>query len=186
MKVGAGRIAFTTDSYIVTPLFFPGGNIGKLAVNGAVNDLAMSGAKPLYLSAAFILEEGLLLEEFEKVAQSIAEVARAAGVLVVTGDAKVVSRGSADKVFITASSIVLVPAGLQLSAWRVKPGDKILVSGYCGDHGMGGSIETRGIVVEGALLPEATPLQLLVQDVLGGRSSLAARSHSRRARHLVM
>lgn len=166
LEIGAGRIAFTTDSYVVTPLFFPGGDIGKLAVNGTVNDLAMSGAKPLYLSAAFILEEGLPLEELQQVVQSMAEAARAAGVLVVTGDTKVVNRGSADKLFITTSGIGAVPAGLEISARRARPGDKILVSGTIGDHGMAVLSKREGLEFEGALLSDTAPLHLLVRDML--------------------
>ncbi|HXK02707.1 MAG TPA: AIR synthase related protein, partial [Verrucomicrobiae bacterium] len=115
LNVAPGRIALTTDSYVVTPLFFPGGDIGHLAVNGTVNDLAMSGAQPLYLTAAFIIEEGLPLEDLQRVAQSMSQAAREAGVAIVTGDTKVVNRGCADKLFITTAGVGLVPDGISIS-----------------------------------------------------------------------
>src|SRR5689334_7659195 len=120
--IGSVRLAFTTDSFVVTPLFFPGGDIGHLAVNGTINDLAMSGARPLYLSAAFIMEEGLPLEDLSRVIHSMAEASAAAGVAIVTGDTKVVNRGSADKLFITTAGVGLVPNGRNISASNVKPG----------------------------------------------------------------
>src|SRR5262249_30348457 len=136
LDVPGTRLAFTTDSYVVTPLFFPGGDIGALAVNGTVNDLAMSGARPLFLSTAFILEEGLPLDDLRRIAQSMQAAARAAGVQVVTGDTKVVGKGSGDKVFINTSGIGAVPEGVTISAERARPGDAVLVSGTIGDHGM--------------------------------------------------
>lgn len=137
LSLAAGeRLAFTTDSFVVDPLFFPGGNIGELAVNGTVNDLAMGGATPLYLSLALIIEEGFLLSELQRVLQAVAGAARRAGVRVVTGDTKVVGRGACDKIFINTSGIGRVPAGLVLSAANLRPGDQIIVSGTIGDHGM--------------------------------------------------
>ncbi|MDZ7641779.1 MAG: hydrogenase expression/formation protein HypE [Desulfurivibrio sp.] len=130
------RLAFTTDSFVVDPLFFPGGSIGELAVNGTINDLAMGGATPLYLSLALIIEEGFPLSELQRVLQAVAGAARSAGVRVVTGDTKVVGRGACDKIFINTSGIGRVPAGLALSAAYLRPGDKIIVSGTIGDHGM--------------------------------------------------
>lgn len=173
--VGGARIAFTTDSYVVTPLFFPGGDIGKLAVNGTVNDLAMSGAKPLYLSAAFILEEGFELEELSRVTDSVAESARAAGVAIVTGDTKVVNKGSADKLFITTSGVGLVPAGVQISATNARPGDAIIVSGTIGDHGMAVFSKREGLEFEGSILSDTAPLHSLVETML-----LAGEVHSLR------
>src|SRR5229473_1483422 len=129
-------IALTTDSFVVTPLFFPGGDIGKLAVNGTVNDLAMSGARPLFLSAAFIMEEGLPLEELSRITQSMAVAAAEAGVTIVTGDTKVVNRGSADKLFITTAGVGLIRGGVSVSVTNAKPGDVVIVSGTIGDHGM--------------------------------------------------
>ncbi len=130
------RLAFTTDSFVVDPLFFPGGSIGELAVNGTVNDLAMGGARPLYLSVALIIEEGLPLEDLRRVVGAMGEAAAAAGVRVVTGDTKVVGRGSCDKIFINTSGIGAVPAGVELSAASLRPGDKIIISGTMADHGM--------------------------------------------------
>ena len=148
LTAGSERIAFTTDSFVVTPLFFPGGDIGQLAVNGTVNDLAMSGAQPLFLSAAFILEEGFAIEELRRVTASMAQAARAAGVAIVTGDTKVVNKGSADKLFITTSGIGLLPAGLAISASLARPGDQIILSGTIGDHGMAVLSVREGLEME--------------------------------------
>jgi hydrogenase expression/formation protein HypE len=162
LEMDGARIAFTTDSFVVTPLFFPGGDIGKLAVYGTVNDLAMSGAKPLYLSAAFIMEEGFSIEELSRVTQSMAEAARTAGVAIVTGDTKVVNRGSADKLFITTSGVGLVPAGLSISASNAKPGDVIILSGSIGDHGMAVFSTREGLEFESAIVSDTAPLHALV------------------------
>jgi hydrogenase expression/formation protein HypE len=129
------RLAFTTDSFVVDPLFFAGGDIGTLAVNGTVNDLAMGGAVPLYLSCGFILEEGLPLETLERVVLSMKKSAVAAGVSIVTGDTKVVHRGAADKLFINTAGVGVIPESVNISAQRATPGDKILLNGYLGDHG---------------------------------------------------
>jgi hydrogenase expression/formation protein HypE len=163
LDVGGARIAFTTDSYVVTPLFFPGGDIGKLAVNGTVNDLAMSGAKPLYLSAAFIMEEGFSMEELSQVTQSMAEAARDAGVAIVTGDTKVVNRGSADKLFVTTAGVGLVPAGLSISASNARPGDVIILSGSIGDHGMAVFSKREGLEFESTILSDTAALYTLVE-----------------------
>ena len=130
------RIAFTTDSFVVRPIFFPGGDIGKLAVHGTVNDLAVGGATPLFLSAAFILEEGLALADLQRIVDSMRDACAEAGVALVTGDTKVVDRGKGDQIFITTSGIGLVPEGLSLSIRSARPGDRILVSGTIGDHGI--------------------------------------------------
>lgn len=132
----SGRIAFTTDAFVVTPLFFPGGDIGRLAVCGTVNDLAMKGALPLALSVAAVIEEGLEIAVVKRVVRSIAHAANEAGVAVVTGDTKVVQRGKADKLFITTSGIGIIPSGINVGGSRAKPGDQVLVSGTVGDHGM--------------------------------------------------
>ncbi len=134
--IPAGRMAMTTDGYVVSPLFFPGGDIGSLAVHGTVNDLAMSGARPLHLSASFILEEGFPLADLQRIAQSMGAAARDAGVKIVTGDTKVVERGKADGVFISTAGIGIVPEGINLSGDNARPGDAILVSGTLGDHGV--------------------------------------------------
>ncbi|MGH9485385.1 MAG: hydrogenase expression/formation protein HypE [Terriglobales bacterium] len=132
----AGRLAFTTDSFVITPIFFPGGDIGSLAVHGTVNDLAMGGAKPLWLAAAFILEEGLARTDLARVVQSMAHAAAQAGVTIVTGDTKVVNHGKGDQIFITTTGVGWVPAGVSLGAHRAQPGDQVLLSGTVGDHGM--------------------------------------------------
>jgi hydrogenase expression/formation protein HypE len=160
------RLAFTTDSYVVTPLFFPGGDIGALAVNGTVNDLAMGGARPLYLSVAFILEEGLPLADLRRIVQSMRLAAHEAGVLVVTGDTKVVGKGSGDKVFINTSGIGAVPAGTNISAERARPGDAILLSGTVGDHGMAIMAQRESLGLEGTIASDTAPLHGLVAAML--------------------
>ena len=131
-----GRIVMSTDSHVVSPLFFPGGDIGCLSVHGTINDVAMSGAKPLYLAASFILEEGFPLADLKRIVESMAQAARDAGVAIVTGDTKVVEQGKGDGVFITTTGIGAVPEGVNISGERARPGDKILVSGTLGDHGV--------------------------------------------------
>lgn len=131
-----GRIVMSTDSHVITPLFFPGGDIGSLSVHGTVNDIAMSGAQPRYLAAGFILEEGLPLADLQRIVNSMAKAAQCAGIPIVTGDTKVVEKGSGDGVFITTTGIGVVPEGIHISADRAQPGDKILVSGTLGDHGI--------------------------------------------------
>ena len=163
---GAGRIAFTTDSYVVTPIFFPGGDIGELAVNGTVNDLAVSGARPVALSLAFILEEGFPLADLERVVASVKRAADAAGVKVATGDTKVVGRGCADKVFVNTSGIGVVPDGLELSSRRVRAGDVVLLSGTIGDHGVAILSCREGLEFGGALASDTAPLTALVGAVL--------------------
>ena len=136
LALPAGRMVMATDSHVVSPLFFPGGDIGCLSVHGTVNDVAMAGARPLYLSASFILEEGFPLQELKRIVDSMAGAARAAGVPIVTGDTKVVERGKGDGVFITTTGIGVVPEGVNISGDRARPGDRILVSGMLGDHGV--------------------------------------------------
>lgn len=163
---GGGSIAFTTDSFVVTPIFFPGGDIGELAVNGTVNDLAMGGAKPLYLSLAFILEEGFAIAELRRVLASVRRAADRAGVSIVTGDTKVVGRGSGDKIFVNTAGIGLPRAGVALSARRVAPGDAILLSGSIGDHGMAILTMREGLELEGGLTSDTAPLHELVDSML--------------------
>ncbi len=165
-QAGSARLAFTTDSFVVTPLFFPGGDIGELAVNGTVNDLAMSGARPLFLSAAFIMEEGFSMEELSKIVASMALAARAAGVSIVTGDTKVVNRGSADKLFITTSGVGLVENGLAISATNARPGDDVIISGSIADHGMAVMSVREGLEFEGSILSDTAPLHALVGAML--------------------
>jgi hydrogenase expression/formation protein HypE len=167
LDVAPGRIAVTTDSYVVTPLFFPGGDIGHLAVNGTVNDLAMSGARPLYLTAAFIIEEGLPLEELQRVVRSMSQAAAEAGVAIVTGDTKVVNRGCADKLFITTAGIGLVPEGISISASNARAGDVVIVSGPIGDHGITIWSTREGIDLTGGLRSDTAPLHALVEAMIG-------------------
>jgi hydrogenase expression/formation protein HypE len=166
LRVGSLRVAFTTDSFVVNPLFFPGGDIGSLAVHGTVNDLAMGGAEPLCLSAAFILEEGLPMETLERIVQSLRGAAARAGVEVVTGDTKVVERGAADGLFINTSGIGLVPDGVELSADRARPGDRILLSGSLGDHGIAVLAQREGLAFEGPVKSDTAPLHKLVAAIL--------------------
>lgn len=166
LEIGGTRLAFTTDSFVVTPIFFPGGDIGTLAVNGTVNDLAMGGAKPLYLSAAFILEEGLPATELERVVDSMASAAQTAGVQLVTGDTKVVNRGKGDKVFITTTGIGIVAPAVRMSADRARPGDKIVLSGFIGDHGITILSQREGLEFESALESDCAALNGLVHAML--------------------
>lgn len=162
-----GKTAFTTDSYTVQPLFFPGGDIGKLSVCGTVNDLAMSGAKPLYLSLAFIIEEGLLISDFKRIIESIAKTAEEAGVKIVTGDTKVVGKGGADKIFINTAGIGRIPEGVNISASNARPGDKIIVSGTIGDHGIAVMGQREGLKFATPIPSDCAPLNGLVADILG-------------------
>ena len=166
LAIGNSRIAFTTDSYVITPIFFPGGDIGELAVNGTINDLAMGGARPLYLSLAFILEEGLPIADLERIVASARKAAERAGVQVVTGDTKVVGRGSGDKIFINTSGIGVVPPGINLSSRNVRPGDAILLSGTIGDHGVAILSTREGLEFEGALKSDTAALHELAGEML--------------------
>jgi hydrogenase expression/formation protein HypE len=179
LEAGSARIAFTTDSFVVTPLFFPGGDIGKLAVHGTVNDLAMSGATPLALSAAFILEEGFPMEELARIVASMAEAARAAGVPIATGDTKVVPRGKADGMFITTSGVGLVAAGVNISARLARPGDKILLSGTIADHGMAVMSKREGLEFEGAIESDTAALHRLVAEMIAAGEIHALRDPTR-------
>lgn len=161
-----GQLAFTTDSYIVTPIFFPGGDIGKLAVCGTVNDLAMSGAVPLYLSLSFIIEEGFLLADLAKIVTSIKKAAEEAGVKIVTGDTKVVNRGSADKLFINTAGVGLVPHGVDISGSNARVGDRVILSGPIGDHGMAVMSEREGLKFSSPVKSDCAPLNKLVAEML--------------------
>jgi hydrogenase expression/formation protein HypE len=161
-----GRLALTTDSYVVQPLFFPGGDIGKLAVCGTVNDLAMRGAVPLYLTAGFILEEGLPMADLERVVASMAATAREADVRIVAGDTKVVGRGAADRLFINTAGVGIVPPGIHISARNARPGDQILVSGAVGDHGLAIMTQRHGLRFESPIQSDCAPLSGLVQAML--------------------
>lgn len=162
----SGRLAFTTDSYVVSPIFFPGGNIGKLAVCGTVNDLAMSGAKPLYLSLSLIIEEGLLLDELSKIVDSVQETAKEAGVKIVTGDTKVVNRGGADRLFINTAGVGIIPDGVNITGSNAKPGDKVILSGTIGDHGIAVLSQREGLSFSTLLESDCAPLGSLVAKML--------------------
>jgi hydrogenase expression/formation protein HypE len=162
----APRLAFTTDSFVVRPIFFPGGDIGKLAVYGTVNDLAVGGAQPLYLSAAFILEEGLAMDDLRRVVASMRAACNEVGINLVTGDTKVVDRGKGDQLFITTTGIGLVPEGRTLSIRAALPGDRILVSGTIGDHGMAIMSAREGIDFETVLESDCAPLDGLARVML--------------------
>ncbi len=160
------RLAFTTDSYVVDPLFFPGSDIGALAVAGTVNDLAVGGARPLYLSCGMVLEEGLPVETLQRVADSMRRMADRAGVTIVTGDTKVVERGAADKLFINTAGIGVIPAGIALSAGNARPGDAVILSGTLGDHGVAILIARNQLALEADVASDCQPLDGLVAAML--------------------
>ena len=168
----SGKLAFTTDSYVVNPIFFPGGDIGKLAVCGTVNDLSMSGAKPLYLSLSFILEEGLPLNELSQIVDSIKKMAQEAGVKVVTGDTKVVNRGSADKLFINTAGVGIIPDGVDISGSNARPGDKVILSGTIGDHGIAVLSQREGLSFSTQLKSDCAPLNGLVAEMLAASPNI--------------
>jgi hydrogenase expression/formation protein HypE len=160
------RLAFTTDSFVVRPIFFPGGDIGKLAVNGTVNDLAVGGARPVALAAAFILEEGLPLADLQRVVSSMSAACRAADVRLATGDTKVVDHGKGDHLYVTTTGVGFVPEGVSLSVRNARPGDRVLVSGTLGDHGVAIMSVREGIEFETVLESDTAPLYDLVRVML--------------------
>lgn len=159
-------VAFTTDSYVVKPLFFPGGDIGKLAVHGTINDLAVAGALPLALSVGLILEEGLGMDVLRRVVASMADAAAEAGVEIATGDTKVVERGSADALYVNTSGVGRLRPGVELSPLRMRPGDRVLLSGYAGDHGMAVMLAREALEIEAEIVSDTAPLHRLCQAVL--------------------
>lgn len=161
-----GRLAFTTDSFVVKPLFFAGGDIGKLAVCGTVNDLSMSGATPLYLSASFIIEEGFPIADLARIANSMGDAAEEAGVEIVAGDTKVVEVGKADGVFITTTGLGLIPDGVSIAGARARPGDSIILSGPIGDHGIAVLSEREGLRFKAEVRSDCAPLNRLVKAML--------------------
>lgn len=169
---GEGRLVMATDAHVVSPLFFPGGDIGCLSVHGTVNDVAVMGAKPLYLAASFILEEGFPLGDLARIVQSMAAAASAAGVPVVTGDTKVVERGKGDGVFITTTGVGVVPPGRELSGRRARPGDVILVSGTLGDHGMAIMAERESLGFESPIVSDTAALHGLIETLLATGTDL--------------
>jgi hydrogenase expression/formation protein HypE len=166
LPMGDRRLAMSTDSYVVKPLFFPGGDIGRLAVCGTVNDLAMMGARPEYLSVSFLLEEGLSMATLQRVVQSLAATALEAGVLLVTGDTKVVERGHGDGIYLNTTGIGWIPAGVEPSPQRARPGDVVLVSGSLGDHGMAIMSVRDGLQFDTPIESDCAPLAQLVQCLL--------------------
>lgn len=162
----AGRLAFTTDSYVVSPVFFKGGNIGKLAVCGTVNDLAAAGAKPLYMSCGFIIEEGFPIPRLEEIVRSMAETAGECGILPVTGDTKVVQKGAADGIFINTSGIGLIPEGIDISGKNAAPGDKVIITGTVGDHGCAILLEREKLGINAGLQSDCAPLGGMIQKLL--------------------
>jgi hydrogenase expression/formation protein HypE len=166
IEIAGARLAFTTDSFVVSPLTFPGGDIGDLAVNGTVNDLAMMGATPIALSLAYIIEEGLPLDELRAITESAARAAAAVGVQIVTGDTKVVGRGAADRLFVNTAGIGLVPAGVSPSADRARPGDAVILSGPIGLHGVAIMSVREGLEFEAEIESDTAPLNRLVAAVL--------------------
>lgn len=165
-SINGARVAFSTDSFVVNPIFFPGGDIGELSVNGTVNDLAMCGARPLYLSVAFIIEEGLPMEDFWRIVQSMRRAADAAGVALVTGDTKVVDRGKGDKIFINTAGMGIVPDGVDISPARARIGDKVIVSGTIAVHGIAIMSVREGLEFETEIASDTAPLNGLVEEIL--------------------
>lgn len=161
-----GRIAFTTDSYVVSPIFFPGGNIGELAVYGTVNDLSMVGARPLYITAGLILEEGFSLDDLKKILTSMSSAAEKAGVKIVGGDTKVVNKGKADGIFINTSGVGMIGKGVDISPVKVKPSDKVILSGPIGNHGISVMAERNGLSFNPPVLSDTAPLNDLVNKML--------------------
>ncbi len=165
-EVPAGRMVITTDAHVISPLFFPGGDIGALSVHGTINDVAMAGAVPLYLAASFILEEGFPLRELDRIVASMAAASKAAGVPVVTGDTKVVERGKGDGVFITTTGVGVVPAGVEISGNKARPGDAILLSGSIGDHGVAVMASREHLEFGTAIESDSAALHRLVASMI--------------------
>lgn len=159
------KIAITTDSYVVSPIFFPGGDIGDIAVNGTINDLSVVGARPLFLSAGFIIEEGFPIKDLHRIISSMSRAARRAGVKIVTGDTKVVDKGKGDGIFINTSGIGLIPDGIDLGVHRITPGDMVIVSGMIGNHGIAVISERNGISFDPPVLSDTAPLNYLIDFV---------------------
>jgi hydrogenase expression/formation protein HypE len=174
LNIGNARLALTTDSYVVSPLFFPGGNIGDLAVNGTVNDLSMTGAVPLYLTAGFILEEGFAVKDLSRIVASMAAAAKQAGVQIVTGDTKVVEKGKADGCYINTSGVGLIPADANLGVANARPGDSIIVTGPIGDHGVTIMLARGELDIEADVTSDTAPLNGLVETLLRSTTGVRA------------
>ena len=173
-RLPQGKAAFTTDSYVVKPLFFPGGNIGRLSVCGTVNDLSMRGAEPLYLSAGFIIEEGFAVADLERIVVSMSEAAQEAGVSIVCGDTKVVERRAADGLYINTAGVGVVPDGVDISVQRAQPGDAVIVSGTIGDHGVTVLSQRQSLHFRSPLVSDVAPLNGLVRSMLDAAPSVHA------------
>lgn len=165
-SVPAGRMVMTTDGYVVSPLFFPGGNIGSLAIHGTINDIAMAGAKPLYLSASFIIEEGFPFADLERIAETMGAASREAGVPIITGDTKVVERGKADGVFISTAGVGILPEGLDLRSDAARPGDAVIVSGSIGDHGVAVMSKRENLEFDVDIVSDSASLHTLVSAMV--------------------
>lgn len=174
LELDSGKVAFTTDSYVVKPLFFPGGDIGRLAVCGTVNDLAMSGAEPKFISVGFVIEEGLEVKELEKILKSMADACKEADVPVVTGDTKVVDRGNADQIFINTAGVGHIKDGVDISGSNVKDGDVILLSGSIGDHGVAVMSKREGLAFGTQVLSDCAPLNGMVKAVIDSGAEVHA------------
>jgi hydrogenase expression/formation protein HypE len=170
--MGSARLAFTTDSFVVSPLFFPGGDIGELAVNGTVNDLAAAGAQPAYLSVGYILEEGLPMESLARISQSIARASKRAGVQIAAGDTKVVNKGHGDGIYINTSGIGVVPNDVNIGPDRARPGDAILVSGSMGDHGIAIMSVREGLKFKTEIQSDTAPLAEMVQAMIASGAEI--------------
>lgn len=160
------KLAFTTDSYVVDPIFFPGGDIGSLSVHGTVNDLSMQGANPLYLTLGLIIEEGFLMNDLRRIIDSVAEASNEAKISIVAGDTKVVPKGNIDKLFINTSGIGLIPEGVDVGAGNARPGDKVIINGSIGDHGMAILSKREGLEFKSSLSSDSAPLNALTADIL--------------------
>jgi hydrogenase expression/formation protein HypE len=165
-EVNSSRFAFTTDSYVINPIFFSGGNIGELAVYGTVNDLSMGGATPMYLSLGLIIEEGFPVDDLEKILHSINNAAVESGVQIITGDTKVVNKGAVDGIFINTAGIGIITSNQNISADNLKPGDRIIVSGFLGDHGIAIMSEREGLVFDNPVVTDSAPLNKMVEAIL--------------------
>ena len=172
LDIEGQRLAFSTDSYVVDPIFFPGGNIGDLAVNGTVNDISMCGAKPLFLSVGLIIEEGFPTEDLKTILATMGEAAKKAGVKVVTGDTKVVPKGKADKIFINTSGVGVIPPGINVSGQMAKPGDKIIVSGTIADHGVTVLSSREGLKFGSDIRTDSAPLNAMVEKIIGSGAGI--------------
>jgi len=173
-EVGRGRMVMTTDGYVISPLFFPGGDIGALAVHGTINDVAMAGARPTHLSAGFVIEEGFPLADLARVVASMAAASKAAGVPVVTGDTKVVERGKGDGIFLTTTGVGIVPDGVRISADRARPGDAIVLSGTLGDHGVAVMSRRENLTFETDIVSDTAALHGLVATMVGCGADIRA------------